>query len=42
MINTNDFKYQMEQKEFFSDKCPHCMAYLNEDGKCPTPITPNC
>ena len=25
--------YQKEREEFMSDKCPHCMGYLNEDNE---------
>ena len=42
MINTNDTNYVKEQIVFFSDKCPSCMGYLNEDGKCEEPESKNC
>lgn len=34
MINTNDSQYQEEQGDFFDDKCPNCMAYLDKKGNC--------
>jgi len=34
MINPNSTRFQIEQNEFYSDKCPHCMSYIDENDNC--------
>lgn len=34
MINPNDLAYINEREDFHSDKCGHCMSYVNDDGDC--------
>jgi len=34
MINPNSSIYIREREEFHSDKCGHCMSYVNDDGDC--------
>ena len=35
MINPNDTAYLLEKEDFYSDKCPHCMGYVNDQNECP-------
>ena len=34
MINPSDLAYINEREDFHSDKCGHCMSYVNDDGGC--------
>lgn len=32
--NFEQQNYKIEREEFMSDKCPHCMRYLNNQNQC--------
>ena len=34
MINPNNSSYIREREEFHSDKCGHCMSYVDVNGDC--------
>tara|TARA_R110000824_G_C15229918_1_gene678430 strand:- start:8133 stop:8426 length:294 start_codon:yes stop_codon:yes gene_type:complete len=34
MINPDNSSYIREREDFHSDKCSHCMSYLNDNGDC--------